>query len=271
MATKKPPMNENRSIAKWDEELAKAAAKARGVVANIAQGKFISARAGQLSFNGQPFPGNKLCALVVDFVRENVLYEGAFDAENPQSPVCFAFGREDREMRPHEMSTKKQNETCGLCPMNAWGSAEKGRGKACKNRMRLAVIAAGTLTKSGEFELIKDPKHFQSAEIAYINLSVMSVKDFAGYVQNLDNVMHLPPFGVYTEISVVPDPKAQFKWVFKPLGRIPNEIIPALMARVEEAEKTTEFPYQPSEEAPATPAKNSKAAPKAAAKKSKRF
>ena len=136
------------ALVKWEEELAKQAEVAAGMEANVGGGQFFSMQGGQLKFNDNPVPGNQMAVIILDHILENVFYDGDFDPNNPQPPTCFAFGRSDDDMAPHETVVAEgqaQNETCNGCPFNQWGSADKGRGKACRNTRRLAMIPAGTL------------------------------------------------------------------------------------------------------------------------------
>jgi hypothetical protein len=51
-------------------------------------------------------------------------------------------------MGPHpsmqaDANFQPQSDLCKTCEHNQWGSADKGRGKACQNRRRLTMIPAG--------------------------------------------------------------------------------------------------------------------------------
>src|SRR6202012_2084920 len=155
---------------------------------STASGSFFSVKGGILSFNGNTFPDNTVAAVVIDFVLENVYYEGKFDPETPTNPKCFAFGREDADMAPHEVSTENgdaQNDVCKGCQWNEWGSAETGRGKACKNRRRLALIPAGAFNSKTNQLTPYDADEFETATMGFLALPVTSVKAFSGYVKQL--------------------------------------------------------------------------------------
>ena len=277
MATAKPkkiPTSDTTAIAKWDEELARQAELAAGMEASTSTGQFFSLKGGQLSWNDAPLPGNQMAVVILDAVLENVFYEGAYDPDTPQGPTCFAFGRDDKTMSPHTIVVEANNSQAGAsglcagCEMNEFGSADKGRGKACRNTRRLAMIPAGSFNQqSGKLELIEDADHYETTAIGYMKLPVTSVKGYAAFVKQVAGALRRPPHGIVARVKVVPDPSSQFKVVFEPLMSLPNELMGAIMTRHEEAMAAIEFPYQLNDEqAPPPPKRGSKAAAKPAAR-----
>jgi len=247
MAAKKQPQ---QAIVKWDEELAKLANIATSTEAGVGGGSFIGTARGILKYQGAEVPNNELNVVVVDHVLENALYRGAYDPDNPQSPICFAFGRTEEEMKPHEASTEPQSEDCASCPHNQWGSADVGRGKACKNIRRLALISEGDL------------ENVPAAEVAYLKIPVTSTKAWAGYVRQVAQNYQRPPLGVVTTIKLVDDDKSQFKVVSSLAGVIEDgEVIGALIEKNKQVAEEIMFPYQPAQEAPAPAPKGRKIVP----------
>jgi len=243
-ASKKKP---GTAVIAWDEKLAARAQMAKKAEASVSTGNFISLKGGIMSYMGNAVPGNKLNVIVVDSILENHFFEGKYDPNTPQSPSCYAFGRDEDEMAPHEKVEAPQNDICKGCSQNEWGSAETGKGKACKNVRRLAVITEDTLDKG--IEGITD------ADVAYIKLPVTSVKAWAGYVNQLA-ATNKPPLAFVTEISVVPDASSQFKVQFKAVSEIDDgELIGALLDKADAAEQLIAFPYQAVEAAPAKPSR----------------
>lgn len=259
MATRKQP---GTAVAKWDEELAKQAAIAAGMEDSTASGQFFSLKGGVLQWNDAPLQGNQMGVIILDSILENVFYEGKYDPEVPQGPICFAFGRVESDLEPHKLvveANNQQHDHCAGCPMNEWGSAEVGRGKACRNTRRLAMIPAGTFNEAGKFQLINDVEHFESAAVGYMKLPVTSVKGYASFVKQVAGALQRPPFGIATKVKVVPDPKSQFKVVFEPIVNLPDELMTTIMKRHTDAKASIDFPYTPLEEEPA-PTKTSRAA-----------
>jgi hypothetical protein len=224
-------------------------------------GTFLSTRGGILKFGDEELP-NGVPVIVLASVRENTYYTEKYDEDHKQAPICYAFGsgpNAEEEMAPHESMQvdlsyfEPQGETCKLCPHNVWGSAEKGKGKACQNRRRLAVIPAGYYearrgSRDFDLNLFEDPKDFQTAEIAYLKLPVMSVKPWAEYVAQVGMQTHRPPQGVITRLHLEPHPKAQYQVQFELVEPLKNELVPAIMSRIEEATKRIVQGYRPPEE-----------------------
>jgi hypothetical protein len=263
MATK-PKVTKTNLPAKWEEELAKQADMAAKAEANAGGGgKFFSTRGGMLSFDDAPLPNNQMAVIIVDTIFENTYYEGVYDPDAPASPLCFAFGRDEDDMVPHVIVTDAGNEQaadCGQCPMNEWGSADVGKGKACKNTRRLAMIPAGQFDRQGQFEMIEDIEHFETVDFGFMKLPVTSIKGYANFVKQVAGTLRRPPHGIVTKVRIVPDAKTQFKVVFEPMMNVPDEIMGAVMKRNEEAKTVIDFPYTPFEETEA-PQKQSRRAP----------
>jgi hypothetical protein len=249
----------------WAEQAAQYAAQEQ-----LAGGTFLSTRGGTLSFGEELLPGNQACVIILDAVKENTYYQGKFDPDNAMPPVCYAFGRgpkEEDEMAPHaSMQTDlsyfvPQATECKVCPHHEWGSANQGRGKACQERRRLALIPAGFYTpKRGsrdfDLQLFDDVKHFQTADIAFLKLSVGSVKEWGKFVNQVVTTFHRPPHGVIARIGLVPDAKWQFLTTFEVIEELPGDLTQIIMQRHDEATKGVIQGYLPPQDktaaAPAT-------------------
>lgn len=251
--------SESRALVNWDTELAKEAEAAASREASTGGGgNFFSFRGATLSYQDSPVPNNEMAVVIVDSIFENVYYEGRYDPENPAPPTCFAFAREESELQPHKVvvaADQAVNSECESCPMNEWASADTGRGKACRNTRRLAVINAGSLGDRGRFEPA-DMDHLASTEIAYMRLPVTSVKGYATFVKQVAGTLRRPPYGIFAKIRVVPDAKSQFKVVFEAIDQVPNDLMDVVVRRRKEAQISIEQPYslEVSEPEPKRPA-----------------
>lgn len=237
------------SMVAWEERLRQEAQVAAAIEENVGSGgSFISTKGGRLMFEGAEIPGNKMNVVILDHILENNLFAGRYDPDTPASPVCFSLGRDENELAPHENSPEPQHDTCRGCPMNEFGTADTGKGKACKNSRRLALITEGDL------------EDIENAKVSYLKLPVTSVKGWAGYVRQLHTTLGRPPFGVVTEISLVPDPKTQFKMQFKLVEQIDSaESFEALFTKKDAVAQEIAFPYQPREEEEERPARGRQA------------
>ena len=246
----KKPAPQGTAVQRWDAELAALAAGAAKAEENTGGGDFISLKGGILSFNKATVPGNKMNVIILDHVLENQHYADDYDPDAFSAPICFAFGRNEDEMEPHEKSSAKQHSSCEGCPKNEWGSAEKGRGKACKNVRRLVMITEGDA---------EDVDTIGDAKAAYLKVPVMSVKAWSGYVNQLNDTLKLPPLGVVTEMSVVPDAKSQFRVVFKYVDKVAPDLIGALLEKRKSVQTPLVAPYtQPEQEDRPAPKVNQK-------------
>lgn len=245
---KKP---ETTALTSYDDRLAALAKQAAQTEAHVGGGSFISTRGGQLSFNGGVVPDGKMNIIVLDHVCENAFYDGErYDPNNPTSPVCFSFFKNADEAAPHEKSESPQADACEGCPHNEFGSSDTGRGKACKNIRRLALI-----TEDGMEDI-------ENATVAFLKVPVTSAKEWAGYVNSLNNTLKLPPLGVITELSIVPDAASQFKLKFKLVEKIEDPaVIGVLLDKMDACQRDLTHPYMPNSERPvAAPPVNRKVA-----------
>lgn len=223
-------------------------------------GQWLSVKGGQLMIGDVALPGNQACMIVLDSVFENTYYGKRYDQDNPMPPICYAMARPGQELFPHiEMQKDPYFEPqhwdgqyvagCQGCPMNEWGSADQGKGKACQNRRRLTVIPAGQyLPKKGsrdfDLELFDDAKTFQSVEEAHFKLPVTSVGNWAKYVNQVAGAVRRPPAGVITRVYVEPHPTFQYTVCFEMIDIVPDEFAEVIMARNEAAEKVPLVGYQ---------------------------
>lgn len=245
MATRK---SKSKEIVRWDDELAKQAEIAAAMEANTSSNQFFSIKNGTLSWQDSPLPNNEMAVIILDFILENIYYENSYDPDVPQSPTCFAFNRNEDDLEPHavvrEAGQNQSTALCDSCEHNKFGSANKGKGKACGNVRRLAMIPAGQVARDKRFELFEDSNHYNTAQIGFMRVPVTSVKGYSAFVKKISNVFKRPPFGVITQVSVVPDQRTQFKVTFEPLEKVPDTIMSIIMKRHEEVMSTIDFPYQ---------------------------
>lgn len=236
-------MPKSKALAKWDEELAKDAAAVAAV--EVAQGaNVISTKAGQFTYKGQPI-GTSIKVICLDSRFVNTLYEGVYDEANPTPPVCFAIGTNEDDMAPNpEQVDEPVSEACKGCPNNEWKSAAVGKGKACGNKRRIAVVT------EGDMEALSD------AEPALMTIPATSIKAWGGYVNQLNSTLSVPPYAVVTQIDLDTSVKAYGLYKFKMVDKIEFdqetfELVKKLRASVK---SILEQPFaKPSEAAPVKP------------------
>lgn len=236
-------MSNSTAVVNWADELKKYAVQsaqkaAQAVSTSGGTGSWIGTSAGILSYQGEPVKGNALSVIIVDYVKENQFYDEAYDRNKKRSPVCYAFGDSDDDMDPHPEAEKPQATKCTECKHNKWGSGPNGKGKACKNVLRLALVPAVPL----------DAQSIAEAEPAWLKVPVTSVKNMTAYVNTVGALHGRPEWAMTTEISTKPDPKSQFQVTFKPGVPIPEELLGTVKMRKDQMFDQIQFPYRKNEE-----------------------
>lgn len=244
-----PSKTTGKGLAKWDEQLAQYAQKIVDEHKNVGTGvPTFSLKSGVLALGEDEFPNNEMAVIILGDTHVNKYYAADYDPDSRSPVTCYAFGHDPVTMTPHEEVVargQQQADSCAECPMNRFGSAERGRGKACGNRARLLVIPAGQFhKKTREFEPINELDHYESVTPAFLDLPVLSAQDYSKYVKQLGAAMRRPPFAVITHVRVVPDTKSQFRVTFEALEEVGPELIETLIKRHEESEAIVTQPLR---------------------------
>jgi hypothetical protein len=135
-------MTEDTQVLNIQEELLKQVAGLKATVAPPT-GFIVSTKNKQFTLPDGRQSDGPLDCIVLDHVSANLYYSGAYDAKALTSPDCFAIGRVIDDMAPSANAPTQQDESCGDCAFNQWGSATNGgKGKACKNTRKLLVVPA---------------------------------------------------------------------------------------------------------------------------------
>lgn len=261
MATRKTAAKTSTGTALtlWEEEMAQAAVAQASNEKPMGFNSSISFKNGRMAIDGEVVKDDELAVVILAVVHENQYYKQAYDANKIQTPDCYSIGLEDESMAPHGESDDKQGDDEGLCNgcwANKMGSAEQGRGKACKNVRRIVVVPADALESVAAFE---------QAEMRTAKIPVMSVKGLGHYMRSkLQEEIKRPTWGVVTMMSVVPDKKAQFlvQFAFEELVNFDQDLYNAVKKRAAEAQKMlleASYPKFTEEQTIAPPAKGSRA------------
>jgi hypothetical protein len=156
------------ALINYDAEFAKIAEETKNAL-TATKGNFISNKGKLFTFPDASTKSNFDC-VIVDYIRVNTL----MSPYNPNiRPVtkCWAMGRDDYLLTPSEKSSHRQADSCTACAMNKFGSATNGgRGKACTNTYRLAIIPPDA-TKESDIWLIKVSPTGLSAWTHYVRMA----------------------------------------------------------------------------------------------------
>lgn len=214
-------MSTGTAVVNWQDEMAKEAQTA--AAQERPDNNWISFKSGILSLNGNVAKDNRVQVIIFDSAYENALYTKPYDPKVIVSPDCWAIGRDEAEMAPTNAVPNPVSPACPSCPNNQWNSDPSGgKGKACKNVRRIAMIQASDLDKG------------VAAEILFARIPTMSIKNWATYVTQIANVVRRPSWGVVTELSLVPDTKSQFQVKFSYVDSIHEDHL-GLIKAIKEA------------------------------------
>lgn len=245
----KTPKEPTTAIVSWRDKMAIVAAQA--AQSEAPKGGFLSFKGGRMSYNDEQIPGDKMNVVIIDFLLENTWFKDKYNPLKTAVPACYALGRLETEMKPHEECDEPQNPQCGIsdqegcCPYNEWASdPDGGRGKFCKNTRRIAVIPADTLLQGADAVRKVTP--------VMCRLPVTSIKNFSSHINKIVKVLQTAPMGVISELSVQPHPSNQFEVIWKIMDQIQNdELMSALVAKHESIQKLMWAAYPKMDDEPA--------------------
>ena len=124
-------------------------------------------------------------AVIVDFVYTNKFYLADYDSNNIVPPNCFALSPLPNDLAPSSNSPDVQSQTgCATCAQNQFGT--KGKGKACQNRVLIALLPADATVET---------------PMMILDISPTTVKPFSAYVGAVARAFQRPPYGVITRID----------------------------------------------------------------------
>jgi hypothetical protein len=210
-------------------------------------GSSVSVRNGVMSVGDQPIPGNQFAAIILDAVRLNTFYKTGFNPSNIEPPTCYAISRDDASLAPHPDMAKDlswfqpQADRCGACPHNEFGSARQGEGKACQNRRRLLMLVVGTYAQTAQGWQLQpnlDVESYASAPLIGMTLAPTTLGGWGAWVRDNAAKYGRPPFGVIARLYLYAHPKHGKEAVgFETLAPVPDEWMPTIVPRFEEATK----------------------------------
>jgi hypothetical protein len=239
-------------IVKWDEKFAKYAKETAEQVKSIGSGGIgVKFGRGTIAVGGTTVPGGKLVCVILGSCALNAWNKDEYDADNPQPPDCYAFSiiSDDDSMKPHEKAPMKQSDRCETCDKNEYGSSKRGKGKACRNTIRLGLLTAKD---------VEDAEGISTAEMATASISPTNLKHYAGYVKALLADTKRPPWAVVTEISSHDDAKTQIRLEFKLVELIKDaKALPELEKRFLKIQEVLQQPFNAAAEKPQQKKKSS--------------
>lgn len=232
------------NVVNRDEELRRQIETQRKMLGAMGtSAKFISFKGGNIIVDKKAIPGAKTNVVLLALMGERTYFAQDFDPDESQSPDCYAYFEPDADkddIAPHKEAPDPQNKTCEGCQWNEWGTAKKGRGKRCRESIRVALVPA--------------QKDLGKAELRYARIPITSVPAFMEHAEGILN-MDKPLHSVVSELSVTPDDRTFFKVHWAIAGATPPPAKNALDNKALSAQKGIWFPYPKFDEEPKKPAK----------------
>lgn len=186
------PRAQRTDISNIDAELSAEARDIKKTISNPGAPKITITRAGTFAGPDGIDLGKEIRGVVINFLSSNKFYDKPYNAQAPEPPACFAFGKEIAEMVPSNSAPAKQAPACNGCPRNEWGSDLKGgKGKACKNARELAFILEEDLGED-------DP------QIYHISVPPTAIRSFDASVNMVLQMLDGPPIKAIMTIEAIP-------------------------------------------------------------------
>jgi hypothetical protein len=235
---KEVAVRKSTEVADWQSMMKASAAKQVKAAESLTTGSImVSFKGGVLTIAGMQRRNNAAEVIVLAVMNERAKYEGPYNPDEPRTPVCYAYGEVDGGMpvSPHEASSDSQNATCRGCPHAEWGTADVGRGQACRQSVKLALLA---LPEAGK-PTVQD---LENAEINFARIPPTSLKAVKVYLDWL-GAQDSATFAHVTKLECRPSSKSIFTVHLTP----EREILPAwrsaVASRVREGQAGIAAPY----------------------------
>jgi len=214
--------------------------------------------------SGYEFKGRKLGtefnAIILNHVYLNEWFDKAFDPDTPGTPACFSIsnlGPKEEDMVPHEKSPLKQSDFCKDCDKNEFGTAIVGKGKACGNKVRMALIPADNLD------------NLENKELAFLRTGVLGGINFEKF-RSTEQARHGLPVCAFVVKIGLDDTQEQSVSSFDFVDAIEDmNDLNTLLDRSDDVVKTLTEPYDVSNFEASGKASGKKVAKKKTVKKSK--
>lgn len=202
----------------------------------------LSIKGGSFTYQGADL-GEELDCIILDFGYENSWYDRPYNPDDMGPPACYAIAQSNKNMEPEDDSPVRQCEDCNNCDLNQWGSAGSGRGKACGNHRRLAIMSVT--------DIENDPENI---EVVMLRTPPTSNSNFDKYAKGVSKVRKVPLCGVVTRISFDPDEDWE-KLIFTATDMVDEDHIGKVMEKVDEAQEMIMEKYDVSGYEKPTPTK----------------
>lgn len=182
------------------------------------EGNALSFQGGSINFRGKPL-GNAIEAIILATQFERVFYPAEFDANNKVPPSCYSRDN----IRPDEQAAFPQSDTCKGCQWDEFGTATQGKGKGCKEGLKIAVVHPA--------QAMAD-----NPPIVVARFSPMNAKDIQSDLTGLAAKAPDHPMQAIVKLTCHPDPKRQIRNALEYVDQTPDDMIEHLVDFIGTAE-----------------------------------
>lgn len=168
--------------------------------------------------------GSELDIVILEHATEFSYFDAPYVEGQKSAAACYSLDNEN----PHPEAPRKQDggKGCAHCPHMQMGSDERGRGRACKVKGRIAFIMA---------DEVRDIDSIMAAPIYFATPSTLNSIPMRSYLLANDRE-DSPIFAKRTHISISPGGKAKYSLKWERTATIDHEdALRALAARNVEA------------------------------------
>lgn len=182
--------------------------------------------------------GTELPVVIVAQQFERSYFASDYDPNRTTPPDCYSRDNET----PHPDASAPQSDACANCPMNQWNTDKRGKGKACREGITWALLAADPK--------VMNPESIATGQIVKAKFSVLNSKDAKVYTELLNEKYEVGPPAVVTMLKVQPDSTRQILNSFEIVDEVDEACLEAIAGRLDEAETFLNQPYPKAEAAP---------------------
>lgn len=220
-------MSKSKEVVNWKEQMA---ARVQTVKDEeqpaVVQ---LSLASGMMSIMEQAVPNNELPGVILAMGVERSWYNRPYDPDDKSPPDCYSqkLGNDDTfnpSMIPADNVPEPPSASCADCAYSKMGSADKGKGPACKTRRRLVVAPAS---------IVGNPDTIGN-QLLLVNVPPTSGGNFSKYLNKIA-ANGLPPEAVVTKFKYGPDRKTMFAMHFEAEAPIEDDdTLAAIFGRASE-------------------------------------
>ena len=211
---------------------------------------FISIKGGRLTIKDARVANDAMIGIILCERYEKTYYSQRYNPNEIVSPDCFALSDDKAALEPHKNSSKPQNTQCANCPNNEYETAKLGKGKACSDKIRLAILAVTECDDLDDPAIVEDPEFYKTAKIIYMKVPPASLKNYREFRKTIVRAQ-LPTHVVYTKITAKMDASNSYPEVtFEPYTPLSDmDILNNVEGKLKIAEEEIDTPYPAEQEA----------------------